>query len=475
MDNKDLKRKLELEQLVADVAKKFIMVDEVTDALNEALEKIGRFSNASRAYLFEFDHEKEVMNNTFEWCKEGVSAEIDNLQGLPNSTFPWWMKKLKNGEVIEVHDVSLMSEKAIAEKEILEMQNILSVLVLPLTVSGELQGFIGFDNIDGLGCWTGEDQIILQMAAEVFSNAFARMHSENKLKETNKNLEVTLKKLQKTQSQLVQQEQMVAIGQLAAGVAHEINNPLAFMLSNQNVLKDYITQIMEFIASSESMAEKLEQVNSIDDVKDEVKKFQTKKKEVQLEYIKEDLVDLIEDVDMGIHRVSKIVEGLRYFSHLSNDGVKADYNIQKGVENTLVVAGSRLKHGITVKTNYKDDIPMIQCNGSEVNQVLLNIIMNAIDALDEVEGRDKKISISLEADKKNVHCIIEDNGCGMDEQTAKQVFNPFFTTKPIGSGTGLGMSIAYETINKNKGTISLDSKLGVGTKFVISLPIEGEG
>ena len=471
MNSIKLERQLKLEQLIADVARKFVMVNEVTDALNEALEKIGKFGNASRAYLFRIDRDNEVMNNTFEWCEEGVNPEIENLQGLPLSIFPWWMNKLSKGEIIDIHDVSALGPEAASEKEILQSQDILSVLVLPVSISGELYGFIGFDNTRTLGEWSEEDLSILQVTRELFSNAIARMKSEQKLKMTNEELSRTVDQLKRTQSQLVRQEQMVAIGQLAAGVAHEINNPLSFILSNQGTLREYAEELIKTLdMGAEFITNNLE-ATDLDKLKRDMEQFATRIRESDLDFIKKDIGETLKDIDIGIHRVSKIVKGLRFFSHGGNSHPEI-YNIVEGLENTLIVAGSRLRETAEVITEIEDSIPLIRCHGSQINQVFMNIIMNAVDAFDAIEdGRSPAIHIVVRSNDKDVVCTIEDNGCGMDEKTADQIFNPFFTTKPIGSGTGLGMSIAYDAMKENKGTITVDTQLGKGTKFTLTLPM----
>ena len=472
MNSAQLKRQLELEQLIADVARKFVMVDEVTDALNEALAKIGKFGNASRAYLFEFDQEKDVMNNTFEWCDKGGRPEIENLQELPISIFPWWMNKLRNGEIINIHDVSALGIEAAAEQEILQSQNILSVMVLPVNISGKLRGFIGFDNTRTLGKWTKEDLTILTVTSELFSNAVARMKSEQKLKETNRELSRTIAQLKETQSRLVSQEKMVAIGQLAAGVAHEINNPLSFINSNQNTLKEYVGELIEVLnMGAEFISGNLDAEN-LEQLKTEMNQFAARVKKTDLDFVKEDIADTLKDIDEGISRVTKIVKGLHYFSHGSDDTHLDIYRIADGIENTLIVAGSRLNGTIDVTTDIDEFIPAIRCQGSQINQVIMNIIMNAIDALhDIVDSRKPSIHITAKYDDNNVICIIEDNGCGMNQKNISQVFTPFFTTKPAGVGTGLGMSIAYDAIEQNNGTISVDSRPDRGTKFTFTLPI----
>ncbi len=472
MKTSKLERQLELEKLIAEVAQKFVMVQEVTDAINETLERIGLFCNAGRAYLFEFDTDHQVMNNTFEWCSDGVEPEIANQQGISSSRFPYLIQQLQQGKILDIHDVSDLGPEASAEKEFLESRDILSVLVLPLNISGELLGFIGFDNTSTLGKWSRADTTILKVASELFSNAFARMRSEQKLKETNISLANTVEELKKAQSQMVRQEQMVAIGQIAAGVAHEINNPLAFILSNHTVLKDYTSEFLATLDSCGKYSTEVLSETTAGGIKENLGKITDLLQSPKLEFIRDDISELMDSVEIGINRVRKIVDGLRYFSHTGDEGGTFSYDIVEGIENTLTVAGSRLKGKVEVNRILEADIPRINCRGSQINQVLLNIIMNAVDAFEGHEDHNPTISIRVKAEGEKIICIIEDNGCGMDEMTARRVFDPFFTKKPIGKGTGLGMSIANDLVRQNGGEIRLETNPGEGSRFSLVFPVE---
>lgn len=472
-DLSKLERQLELEKLIAHNAKRFVQVDDISVAINQALLEMGKFSNASRAYVFEIRHNEELMDNTFEWCSEGVSAEIDNLKGLPISLFPWWISQIENGNILNIKDVSSLGEEAKAEKEILEAQNIKSVLVLPLMFDGKLQGFVGIDNVNSPSGWKEEDRAILGIIAEFFSSAFRRLFAEQELNKSNLELEETLLTLKKTHSQLVSQEQMVAIGRLSAGVAHEINNPLGFILSNQTTLRTYIKDLLEIIEVSNQLAKTSLESTNLEVIVESANKYNKLAKKLDLEYIAEDIVDLMDDIDIGISRVSKIVEGLRFFSHKTNNDQFDAYKMDEGIKNTLIIINSKLKEGITVNQDLDPNMPMIECNSGQINQVLLNILVNAVDAINEKNINDGQININTYFDNQFAYLEIEDNGIGMSQETISQIFTPFFTTKEIGSGTGLGLSIVYDFItNVHNGNISVDSTVGTGTKFIIKLPIE---
>ncbi len=446
-----LVRQLELEKIVSNIARGFVRIDDIDYAISNALKAIGEFSNASRAYVFKFKENDTLMDNTNEWCKVGVDAEIDNLQNLPTNIFPWWINKIINGEVLDIHDVSDLGDSAKAEKEILEMQNIKSVLVLPISYKDKLQGFVGFDNIESKGVWTEEDQVILSLASEFFSNVFERKVTEDKLNHSNKELEKVVLSLKSAQTQLFQQENMVAIGQLAAGVAHEINNPLGFVWSNHTILKNYVYDL----------------INIIDGMK------LAEEKRSEYDFIVSDVDGLVEDINSGLERVKKTINGLRFFSKVDKIEDVELYDIREGIENTLVVISYKLKNKIKIIQVIDNELPLIMVNGGKINQVILNLLINAVDAIEEVGNRNNGV-IKIEVNKSEDHIILKitDNGAGMSEDVKKQMFNPFFSTKEIGKGTGLGLNISYDIVNNlHNGKLIVQSEVGVGTEITVKLPI----
>lgn len=447
-----LENRLAFEKLVSRISSRFISFDDLDLAINNSLEDMGSFRNASRAYIFLFSEDNTIMDNTHEWCAEGVTPEINNLKGLPIDTFPWWMKKLKDGEIILITDVSAMPPEAATEKEILEQQDIKSVLVLPIYIQKKLTGFLGFDNITTRESWSSEDQALLQITAEIFSNAFSRKYSEQALRSTerqrmeielknNAELQETIKRLKETQSQLIQQEQLAGIGQLAAGVAHEINNPLAIAMSNCNLL--------------------LDELNSV--------------KELNPAYNMEELEDIAKDIEEGLRRVDTIVKSLSAFSRVDNQAEFKEYDLQEGIRNTLVVANNAYKYYAEIECDFKP-VPAIEVNPGQINQVLLNLLLNAAHSLKTKHIVDKQrglIRFSISADTSYLYCSIEDNGIGISKENLSKIFNPFFTTKPVGEGTGLGLSIVYDIIvNKHRGEVEVASELGEGAVFTLKLPLK---
>lgn len=461
------KRRLALEQIVSRMARNFVMLEKAVDGILIALQEIGEFSGASRAYIFEFQSNGLLMDNTYEWCQEGVSAEIDNLKGIEITLFPWWMEKIKHGDILDIHDVSALGPEAQAEREILEMQGIKSVLVMPLMMRGVLSGFVGFDNVETLGTWQEDDMTVLSIAAEFFSNVFDRLASEKALTDTKDELEASLMSLQQLQAQLLQQEQMVAIGQLAAGVAHEINNPLGFVMSNQKTLKQYTQRLKDYANYAFIEADK-PQV--------------TPKDLEEISYIEEDLEALFSDIEDGLLRVKKIVESLRLFSRIDSMTEFEPYDLNEGIQNTLVIIHSRLTESVELVLDLDKSLPLIQASGSKINQVLLNLIVNGLDAIADkhpltggvLEIHSRSVRENIKGLDKDFVCVdIIDNGTGMSEEVLNKLFIPFFTTKTIGKGTGLGMPIVYDIVkNIHKGDIRVESIVGKGSTLSVLLPLD---
>lgn len=449
-----LERQLELEKIVSTIAKEFVKFRNVDLAINKALLIIGKFCNASRAYIFEFDKNDISMSNIYEWCNTNINSEIENLKKLPLSMFPWWIDKIKTGEILDIHDVASLGISAKAEKEILEMQGIKSVLVLPIIYRDKLRGFVGFDNVETKGIWKEEDISILNLASELFSNVFERILSENELTIINKELENTIISLKSAQTQLFQQEHMVAIGQLAAGIAHEINNPLGFVISNQNTLEKYFEDLVSIVSTKELIEPEYSEYS----------------------FIKDDLESIMSDINIGLNRVKKIVKGLRFFSRVDRFDDFELYDLNEGIENTLIVLNYKLGQNITVIKNYQKDLPSVMANGSKINQVILNILVNAVDAVEEKpKPHDGVINIETTLDGKHLNFIVKDNGIGISESVKKQMFNPFFTTKAVGKGTGLGLNIVYDIIkNLHLGEVLINSVSGHGAEIIIKLPVDLE-
>jgi len=286
-------------------------------------------------------------------------------------------------------------------------------------------------------------------------------NAEDLLKTQNKEIQSTLNKLREMQQQLTQSEKMASVGQLAAGVAHEINNPIGYINSNLTSLKNYIDNLLALVAiyeTAEATCANTEQLAHI-------KAF---KQKIDLEYLKTDVLDLLEESHEGATRVKKIVQDLKDFSHLGSGDDWQWTNLHTGLESTLNIVNSEIKYKAKIVKEF-GDLPEVKCLPHQLNQVFMNLLINAAHAI-ENEG-----IITLRTGTENDQAWVEisDTGKGIAAEHLSKIFDPFFTTKPIGQGTGLGLSVSYNIIKKHQGEIQLTSQLGQGTTFRIILPISG--
>ena len=296
----------------------------------------------------------------------------------------------------------------------------------------------------------------------------AREHAEVLLEEKTRSLydnvvklQATVDQLEETQDQLVQSEKMASIGQLAAGVAHEINNPIGFSLSNMKMLEQYLDSLLKLDALVlENLA------SSADSVL--VKRYRQVREEEDIEFVIDDLKGLLTDTVKGLDRVSSIVSNLKKVSH-SGELKQELCDINETILDSLKVVWAELKYNMKVKKSFAE-LPKIYCHGSEIHQVLMNLFLNASHACSEQGELTIKTSQKQVAGRDMVVIEVKDNGKGMSREVRKKIFDPFFTTKSVGEGTGLGLSISFGIIEKHQGTIEVASKEGVGTLFTIMLP-----
>jgi two-component system NtrC family sensor kinase len=293
----------------------------------------------------------------------------------------------------------------------------------------------------------------LGLLAKSFNDLGRRTYeSQQALRANVKELEGANSEIKEAQTRLVHAAKMASLGQLVAGVAHELNNPIGFIYSNMAHLKEYSEKLISLLDIAEKDPAQLPRA----------------KEEADLEFIKKDLPKLIASCEDGARRTRDIVLGLRNFSRLEESQVK-EVDVREGLSKTLELLSGELKNRIKVIKDF-GDIPKIMAYPSELNQVFMNILSNAAQAI-EGEG---EIRVSTHLTKnKMVEIAISDTGKGMSKETAEKVFDPFFTTKTLGQGTGLGLSISYGVIQKHGGEILIDSEVGKGTTFRIILPVNG--
>jgi ligand-binding sensor domain-containing protein/signal transduction histidine kinase len=369
----------------------------------------------------------KAANNNGIWNEQGISVQIIVT---PPFYKRWWFYAIVLTSVI----LFVIFIIHVRTKGLAKMKNILEHMVEERTQEVQLQ------------------------KEEIQSQAELLKQTNEEMNATNEELNATLEHLKSMQTQLVESEKMASLGQLTAGVAHEINNPINFISGSISPLKQDVDDILEICAMYDKFVEK----NNLGDTFKEIK---TLKKQIDYDFLIHEIENLLKGIKEGTERTTSIVKGLRNFSRLDEDIMKLA-NINEGIESTLLILNNKLKNKVEV---IKDlgTIPQILCYPGKINQVFMNIINNACDA---INGKGK-IYIKTYQTTSQIKISIRDTGIGMSEKVRKKIFEPFFTTKDVGEGTGLGLSITFGIIENHKGKIEVNSELGKGSEFIITLPI----
>ncbi|POR00587.1 hypothetical protein AU468_09580 [Alkalispirochaeta sphaeroplastigenens] len=407
-------------------------------AFAPTMERLVRVMGARGGFVFQAHREARVLRLLCQWWQEGQEGAVVPEEYPLKS--PWWEDLLKEGTRRGYSLKGVLPEGSGERGTIYPVyaqQEVLGALVLvePRSEAGHLPELVA----------TLLAGVIVRRDIEKLLNAYSA-DLEKRVQERTSDLNVAYETLKQTQVQLVQADKMASIGQLAAGIAHEINNPIGFIKSNATTLEHHCRLVGQLALREGGDAA-----------------------EGELREVLQELQEIAADIREGTRRVEDIVGNLRTFARME-DGHQALAQINELIETSLRVINNELKYKVTVHGDY-GDLPEIPCRPDRLNQVFVNLLVNAAQAIHDKGD----IWITTGLDEDQVMIQISDNGSGISPEHQSRIFDPFFTTKDVGKGTGLGLSIVWDIINSHKGTIVLESAPGEGTTFTISLPVHNEG
>ncbi len=502
--------------------------------LDDVLEKIGLFSKVDRAYYFTIDHKSQTSSNLNEWCKEGVEPQIEYLQNIPYEVFPNWMENMQLGKEIYIDDLDKLDDNWAPEKEILEPQGIQSLLSIPVRESEYLYGFIGFDAVELKVKWADDSRHLLRILSDNIGSVIRRNIQNQELNKRTEELEKTQASLEALNKNLEnkvidktreyiklteaynEQEKLAAIGETAAGVAHDLNTPISNVLLGVDALQSRLRTILEkqlvvlpqkeilfaldiatstpseiFISSFQLEKDKKMILGVLSDlvgfedttllkVADKMARCRILSKDTISKISKhsqiDQLVDLIENLQTSFslidtiyhsaYQSAAVIKNLRDYLNKSDFVEKVEINLYKSISSSLEVfsfsADKQMQMEISIPKDY-----IVHGHEIKLFQLWSNLIKNAIDALKLTAEPHLKISAS----KKDKQIIIsfENNGSVIPEEEIQKIFTRFYTTKSVQEGSGLGLSIIQKVIYEHNGNIRIESDANK-TKFIVELP-----
>jgi len=416
-----LQYQLDFENLITEISTNFINlpIDRTDEGINQALKILGEFVDVDRSYIFQFFDDGEKHSNTYEWCADGVEPQIDNLQNLTSDDTKWWMDRMRKFENVYIPNVDELADEAGAEREILQAQSIKSLIAVPMVYNQQLFGFIGFDQARSLRVWSGGSITLLKIVAEIFVNTLMRKRAQEELN--------------KYHEKMFRAEQLASLGTISTTIAHELNQPLT-------VIQLFLQQALRGIKKD----------SGLDGGK-----------------VVENINDSLEEVSRAI----TIVDRFRRYARKSSPMDVSETDLGKISRNIVTVLSERAgRVKLDLSMEIKDSPLLIRGDVIEFEQLFFVLIENAIQA---ANGKRRcKLAISAFLEDGRIQLVFADTCGGIEQANLKKIFEPFFTTKPARVSTGLGLCILERIVRKYGGLVRVESQIGVGSTFYVTLPIE---
>lgn len=457
------------EKLVNSISQQIRKSLDLNTILESTVQALYELLDIDRCYFLLYQGDQPVSDYNF--ATEAKREDLPSrLEEYGSSFFNILSDVLQTRRSIRVDQASLVEDASLRER--LQALDYQSLVLFPIDAGNGNLGTLACSREIAAKAWSDRDVELLQAVCDRLAIAIQQgvlyqqsRQSEQQAIAKTQELETTLKQLKQTQTQLIQAEKMSGLGQLVAGVAHEINNPVSFIFGNLIHAKEYSQDLLELIALYQQHCP---------EPHPEITEFI---EEIDLDYLQDDLPNLFSSIETGALRIQKIVRSLRTFSRLDEAALKT-INVNESLDSTLMILASRLRgdqgHPDIELVCHYGTVPPVNCYAGALNQVFMNLINNAVDAIQEANPAQGCLTLETAvSDDNRLQIKISDNGGGIPDEVRDRIFDPFYTTKPVGKGTGLGLSISYQIIvERHQGTLTCHSTAGEGSTFIVELPLE---